>query len=150
MHRGRPTISTHCQKFRTSIHNSGQEYNITIILSPYSLAKIYRNIKITKKLINDTWNLLKLKHPEGPVPTPPTALDDPAVLPADFNLLQALRSFPKCTAAGPSGMRIQHLIDVSSAPLPTPFLSTLKQLVNHLAAGKAPKEVPAFLQVRPW
>ena len=93
----------------------------------------------------DTWNLLKLKHPEGPVPTPPTALDDPAVLPVDFNLLQALRSFPKCTAAGPSGMWIQHLIDVSSAPLPTPFLSTLKQLVNHLAAGKAPKEVSRFL-----
>ena len=48
----------------------------------------------------DTWNLLKLKNPEGPVPIPPTILNDLAVLPADFNLLQALRSFPKCTAAG--------------------------------------------------
>ncbi|KAL5475300.1 hypothetical protein EMCRGX_G027386 [Ephydatia muelleri] len=48
----------------------------------------------------DTWNLLKLINPEGPVPIPPTILNDLAVLPADFNLLQALRSFPKCTAAG--------------------------------------------------
>ena len=83
-----------------------------------------------------------MKHPEGPVPILPTVLDDHAVLPTDFNILQALRSFPKCW---PSGMWIQHLIDVSSAPLPTPFLSTLKRLVNHLAAGKAPKEVSHFL-----
>ena len=85
------------------------------------------------------------ESPEGPVLISPTALDYPAVLPADFNILQALRSFPKCTAAGHSGVWIQHLIDVSSAPLATPFLSTPKHLVNHLAAGNAPKEVSHFV-----
>ena len=75
-----------------------------------------------------------------------TVLDDPAVLHTDSNVLQALRSFPKCTAAGHFGMLIQHLIGVSSVPLPTSFLSTLKHLINpHLAAGKAPKEASHFL-----
>ena len=49
----------------------------------------------------DTWSFLKLKHYEAPIPIPPTVLDDPAVLPADYNILQAIRYLPKCTAAGP-------------------------------------------------
>eukprot|EP00731_Ephydatia_muelleri_P033774 Em0037g38a len=42
----------------------------------------------------------------------------PVQLQADFNLLAVLWSFKKATACGPSGMRIQHFLDVASVPLP--------------------------------
>ena len=48
-------------------------------------------------------------------------------------------------AAGPSGLRVQHLLDVASVPLPTSICSSLRQLVNILAAGKVPTSVSKFL-----
>ena len=54
---------------------------------------------------NDTWELLLSKHPKGPPPTPPTACSSwTAILPKDFNIEAILRSFPKTTACGPSGL----------------------------------------------
>ena len=56
-----------------------------------------------------------------------------------------MRSFPKDTAAGPSGLRVQHLLDVASIPLPTPICTSLRLVINILAAGKAPTLVSRFL-----
>ena len=47
--------------------------------------------------------------------------------------------------AGPSGLRVQHLLDVVSIPLHTPICSSLKQVINILIAGKAPTSVSRFL-----
>ena len=56
-----------------------------------------------------------------------------------------LRSFPKLTAVGPSGLRIQHLIDAAEVPLQTPLLQTLRAVVNLLISGCAPLDVTIFL-----
>ncbi|KAL5482271.1 hypothetical protein EMCRGX_G022577 [Ephydatia muelleri] len=63
----------------------------------------------------------------------------------DRSLHPRLESFPKLTAAGPSGMRVQHLLDAASVPLPTPISTSLRHIINVLAAGKAPQELAIFL-----
>eukprot|EP00731_Ephydatia_muelleri_P016202 Em0009g626a len=80
---------------------------------------------------NDTtWQLLKSKHPSCPTPVPPVVHTTPVSLEPDFNIIAILQSYPKDTAAGPSGLRVQHLLDVISIPLHTPICSSLRQ-VSH-------------------
>ena len=63
----------------------------------------------------------------------------PAIhVPPDFNISTVLRSFPKATACGPSGLRVQHLIDALDATLPTSIDSLLRQVINLLITGKVP------------
>ena len=85
------------------------------------------------------------KHPECPCPAVHTLLSMDTVIPHDLNLMAVLRSFPKLTSAGPSGLRIQHIIDASGVPLQTPILQSLRAVINLLAAGRAPPEVSTFL-----
>ena len=63
----------------------------------------------------------------------------------NFDNGAVLRSFPKATAAGPSGLSIQHLLDVISVPLQTPITSSLREVVNLLVSGKAPQAVSKFM-----
>ena len=62
---------------------------------------------------NTMFELLKSKHPYTipptipSVPTTVTAIQ----LPPTFNVAATLRTFPKGTACGPSGLRVQHLLD---------------------------------------
>ena len=63
----------------------------------------------------ETWRLLVAKHPKSPLPVAPPSppiTEDP-IFPPNFNIIGIHQSFPKLTAAGPSGMRIQHLIDAA-------------------------------------
>ena len=55
-----------------------------------------------------------------------------------------LRSFPKLTAAGPSGLRIQHIIDAAEVQQQTPILHSLCAVINILASVKAPTILSAF------
>ena len=48
-----------------------------------------------------TWELLKVKHPRGPVPLVQEDDCAPITLGPDFNIHSVLLSFPKDTAAGP-------------------------------------------------
>ena len=69
-----------------------------------------------------------------------------ALLPVkELNLMAILRSFPKLSAAAPSGLRIQHLIDAAEVPLKTPILQLLRKVISILASGKAPADVSIFL-----
>ena len=56
-----------------------------------------------------------------------------------------LRSFPKLTAAGPTGLRVQHLIDTANSPFQTAVLSSLKAVVHLLASGRAPSQLSVIL-----
>ena len=67
------------------------------------------------------------------------------MLPHDFNIVPVLRSFSKLTGAGPTGLRIQHLIDTAEVPLSCSILQSLKGVVNILAAGRAPPMIASFL-----
>ena len=93
----------------------------------------------------ETWRLLETKHPKSECPTAPIPSDTSTSIPLEINLMAILRSFLKLTAAGISGLRIQHLIDAAEVPLQTPILHSLRAVVNLLAAGKAPVEITAYL-----
>eukprot|EP00731_Ephydatia_muelleri_P014360 Em0008g80a len=94
---------------------------------------------------DNTWKLLLSKHPSCPPPQVPQVPTVPISIGPDFNILEVLQSFPKGSAAGPSGLRIQHLLDAASIPLPTSICSLLRDLVNLLSSGKAPTSVSTFL-----
>ena len=95
----------------------------------------------------EVWDLLRQKHPRGPHPSLPISSSPPVnhVLPHDFNILSVPHSFPKGTACGPSGLRIQHLLDAAQVHLPTPICSSLRSVVDILASGRAPVSVSKFL-----
>eukprot|EP00731_Ephydatia_muelleri_P036720 Em0311g4a len=92
-----------------------------------------------------TWQQLKAKHPNNPTPVAPDILSDPIFLKADFDILSVLRSFPKGTATGSSGLRVLHLLDVTAIPLYTPICTSLRCLVNLLAGARAPPSISKFL-----
>ncbi|KAL5479843.1 hypothetical protein EMCRGX_G023432, partial [Ephydatia muelleri] len=95
---------------------------------------------------NETLELIQSKHPKGPPPIPPAPSSPPIpILSKDFNIAMVLRSFPKSTACGPSGLRIQHLLDTAEVPLQFPISSSLRDIVNLLASGKVPVSVSRHL-----
>ncbi|KAL5479415.1 hypothetical protein EMCRGX_G022935 [Ephydatia muelleri] len=126
-----------------------QENSKSLSDSAISLAKIGLHGKACRILLSDglaplnnaTWELLKSKHPSSSPPITPGVPRTPLSLGTNFNLLPILFSFPKSTAAGPSGLRVQHLIDAAQIPLPIPISTTQRDVVNLLAAGKAPLSV---------
>ncbi|KAL5499483.1 hypothetical protein EMCRGX_G010909 [Ephydatia muelleri] len=95
----------------------------------------------------EVWNSLQQKHPKGAQPSLPISSSPPVthVLPQDFNILSVLHSFPKGTACGPSGLRIQHLLDSAQIHLSVPLCSSLRGVVDILASGRAPISVSKFL-----
>ena len=92
----------------------------------------------------EVWDLLRQKHPRGPHSSQPISSSPPVnhVLPHDFNILSVLHSFPKGTACGHSGLRIQRAAQVH---LPTPICSSLRGVVDILASGRAPVSVSKFV-----
>lgn len=65
----------------------------------------------------ETWRLPVAKHPkQSACPSIPTLSPVDTAIPPYLNLMLVLRSFPKLTAAGSSGVQIQHIIDTSEVP----------------------------------
>ena len=96
------------------------------------------------------FQLLVDKHPQGPVPIPPALVaTENNIIPQDFDLLlnsDWMRSFPNASACGPSGLRIQHLLDAAEVHHLTPICLSLRELVCLLASGRVPiVEVTKFL-----
>ena len=58
---------------------------------------------------------------------------------------KSLRTFPKGTAAGPSGLRVQHLADALTATHKDAVLEQLAAAVNLLANARAPAAVATYL-----
>ena len=125
-------------------NNTSPETSEKIVQSAVSLARDGLLGKACRVLLSEslapnndaTWQLLISKHPVSPPPTVPDVSQTPTSLGRDFDIHAVLRSFPNGTAAGPSGMYVQHLIDAASIPLPTPICSSLRSAVNLLASGK--------------
>ena len=74
---------------------------------------------------------------KGPLSTPPSI----ATPTGDFNMMATLTSFPKATACGPTGLRIQHLLDTAMCTL----CASLRDVVNLLAAVKVSHQVATFM-----
>ena len=92
-----------------------------------------------------TWNLLFSKHPKSPLPYPLSTPSAPLLLPPDFDLKAILHSFPKGTACGSSGLRIQHLIEIAGIPMQSSVCAALRDIVNLLFSGKVPVSVAKFM-----
>ena len=92
----------------------------------------------------ETWQKLVEKHPEH---EPPAEFPCPPLLQlkGDFNLGAILQSFPADTACGPSGLRVQHLLEAGEATLTVPLNTVLRQVVNLLLRDDCPSEVAPFL-----
>ena len=55
---------------------------------------------------------LRELHPEAPLPACPTPAELPMSIEITTEMVEnALRSFPRDSAAGPSGLRAQHMMD---------------------------------------
>ncbi len=90
---------------------------------------------------SSTLNALKEKHPQDR-PAPPSEAAPPALTPAasfsSDDVLKALRSFPRGSAAGPSGLRPQHLLDGVREPSQRVALEALTDALNTLVSGRVP------------
>ena len=86
----------------------------------------------------ETAQALQALHPAQPPPTTPDVAAQPlaAVLVPEA-IARALRSFPSDTAAGPSGLRVQHLREACAAGSTEALLQQLCGVVSLLAQGQA-------------
>jgi hypothetical protein len=92
----------------------------------------------------ETHRLLTKKHPEQPPPIIPEMVVPAAQLPPSFDITEMLRSFPNGTACGPSGLRVEHLLEACQASLPVAVKTSIRHLINHLIAGRAPEAVAPY------
>ena len=93
----------------------------------------------------ETWEQLKAKHPHA---TRPTAIrEDTEALQLDsgFDMANAIHSFQKDTACGPSGLRVQHILEAQEATVPTSLTTQLRHAVNILLRGAAPQSMAPFI-----
>eukprot|EP00731_Ephydatia_muelleri_P002977 Em0001g2977a len=145
-------------ELRTSLenrqpHDQAAKHNRDLIAHAISLGRAGLFGKACKVLESNglapnndtTWQLLQSKHPSCPPPVAPNVNTIPISVGPGFDILSTLRSLTKGTAAGPSGLRIQHLLDAALIPIATPICATLRDIVNLLASGKAPPMVAKFL-----
>ena len=85
---------------------------------------------------------MRALHPAGALP--PCAAADSLALPpqlAPALVEKTLRSFGPGTSPGPTGLRIQHLLDACTLSSKAAVIEQLTQVVSILARGQAPLEV---------
>eukprot|EP00731_Ephydatia_muelleri_P002962 Em0001g2962a len=141
------------QKENRQPHDQAAKHNRDLIAHAISLGRAGLFGKACKVLESNglapnndaTWQLLQSKHPSCPPPVAPNVNTIPISVGPGFDILSTLRSLTKGTAAGPSGLRMQHLLDAALIPIATPICATLRDIVNLLASGKAPPMVAKFL-----
>ena len=95
--------------------------------------------------------LLADLHPVSPVPVL-SANDCPAFQPSQEEVLDALRSFPKDTACGSSGLRVTHLLDSFYSLTRMhgeDFLFSITSLIRLLLNGLLPVALAPLLTLSP-
>ena len=92
---------------------------------------------------------MQQKHPPPARPQPPPPVTNiPSKSFTSSEVAEAALSFQKGSAAGPSGMRPEHLKSIlknTSSALANKALAALTRAVNVMAAGKVPQQVRPFL-----
>ena len=89
---------------------------------------------------------MKEKHPSQDISTNPPSSEgcDPINIEPSL-VLKKLRSFNKCSAAGPSGIRASHILSAVQVHNQTPALDILTDLINLLAKGLVPLDIQPFI-----
>ena len=96
----------------------------------------------------ETVEALRRLHPQSPPPNIEKK-EEGTSFKIDFQLLQqVMRSFPKGTACGASGLRAQHIIDLLGTKNKK-FAVTFVALLQNLADGKAPASLAPLLASAP-
>ena len=88
------------------------------------------------------------KHLQSPPPQRPSAPTPPPISVSSTLVSKALHSFPSDSSPGPSLLRANHLkeaISCPSAACGVCALRAISELVNLLAAGRAPEQVAPYL-----
>lgn len=104
---------------------------------------------LSKGVCEDTAQVvetLRQLHPQAPHPVCPPLAELP--LAADItasSVERVLRTFPRDSAAGPSGTRVQHFVEALTPGHCTPVLEQLTAVVQLLARGGAPPDVAPYL-----
>eukprot|EP00666_Eupelagonemidae_sp_cell4sb_P017889 gene17889-biopygen41696 len=96
----------------------------------------------------DVAQKLRAKHPAATCAPDLTDLApaSSAVPELDSDMVRkAIRGFPRGTAPGPSGLRAQHLLDALKTMHGDEMLEQVTAMSNHLAQGKAPRELAPHL-----
>jgi len=102
------------------------------------------------ELTEEVKRSLQSKHPQGP-PLPPAEPTGHEAETPHFEVeevLRRLRSFRRGTAPGASKWRVEHFLDALTIPAGDSdgrLSGALAQVVNILAAGKAPEEIGPWL-----
>ena len=92
-----------------------------------------------------TWEQLKAKHPHATRPTAIREDSEALQLDSSFDMANAFHSFPKDTACGPSGLRVQHILEAQEATVPISLTTQLRHVVNILLRGAAPQSMAPFI-----
>ncbi|XP_055345383.1 uncharacterized protein LOC129593198 isoform X2 [Paramacrobiotus metropolitanus] len=102
------------------------------------------------EITQETLKELRAKHPECPPPlvTPPPA-DTPSAPPVNpADVFAAIHSFPRGSAAGPDGLRPQHLLDIVGGKIDDhsgQFCESLASVLNLVLQGNVPTDIhPTF------
>ena len=92
-----------------------------------------------------TFERLKSKHPTEESPKNLADCNPPEHI--NFNVDQIMNSFPKSTAAGPSGLRIDHIKEALSLDKNpnSDFSNLLKNFINYLISGSVPSQLKYYI-----
>ena len=104
-----------------------------------------------------TAEALLAKHPQQVPPEQTGVYTPPEISPAapeftEEQVRASVKRFPPGSAAGGSGLRPNHLLELLDVPNPKEnagLLAGLTRVVNLLAAGKAPKSISAWIAGAP-
>ena len=95
-----------------------------------------------------TLEIMRAKHPQSPPPQRPSAPTPPPITVSSTLVSKVLLSFPSDSSPGPSLLRANHLKEAISCPSAACGARALRapsELVNLLAAGRAPEQVAPYL-----
>ncbi|HSN24205.1 MAG TPA: hypothetical protein VLS45_08585, partial [Methylomicrobium sp.] len=94
-----------------------------------------------------TFQKLADLHPPTPADRRPAPTTDTAPLQVSTSAVRAaIQSFPNGSAAGPDGLRPQHLKDMlTAASDDSPLLATITELTNLLLEGKVPASIGGII-----
>ncbi len=133
-------------KFQNNSNNIRESSSPEIdqLRSCISLAREGNASKSLKSLIstpiapsNDkTYEQLKSKHPTAETPKDLPEFNQVEFI--NFNIEQIMNSFPKSTAAGPSGLRIDHIKEALLLDRNSDFSKIFKNFINFLISGIVP------------
>ena len=96
--------------------------------------------------IDENVQRLRELHPEAPLPACPAPAELPMSIEITTEMVEsALRSFPRDSAAGPSGLRAQHMVDTIAPAHRGTVLEQLAAAVQVAVRGEAPEAVAPYM-----